>query len=199
MHYQDVGAPHVRGASGAQRARAVHTARLVHTSDLDNETRDGARRMVIEAFDGDYTDTDWEHALGGMHALIVQHGALIGHAAVVQRRLLHRDAALRCGYVEGVAVREDWRGQGLAGALMDAVEQVVRGAYQLGALSSSDSGRHLYTSRGWLPWRGQTSVLAPDGLTRTPDDDAALFVLPVAVDVDTSAGITCDWRAGDVW
>ena len=30
--------------------RGVHTARLVHTADLDDETREDARRMVIEAF-----------------------------------------------------------------------------------------------------------------------------------------------------
>ena len=181
------------------RVRAIHTARLVHTADLDNETREGARRMVIEAFAGEFTNTDWDHTLGGMHALICHHGALIGHAAVVQRRLLYRDIALRCGYVEGVAVREDWRGQGLGTALMDAVEQVVRGAYQLGALSSSEAGRQLYTARGWLPWHGTTSVLAPEGLTRTPDDDRSLFILPISIELDTSADITCDWRDGDVW
>ena len=178
------------------------TARLVHTADLDNETRDEARRMVIDAFGGgeiDFTDADWEHALGGMHAIMFHHGALIAHAAVVTRRLLYRDSALRCGYVEGVAVREDWRGQGLAHALMDAVEQVVRGAYQLGALSSSEAGRHVYASRGWLPWRGPTSVLAPSGMRRTPDDDASLFVLPVTAELDTAEPITCDWRDGDVW
>ena len=178
------------------------TARLVHTADLDDETRDDARRMVIDAFGGgeiEFTDVDWENALGGMHAMISHHGALIAHAAVVQRRLLYRDSALRCGYVEGVAVREDWRGQGLAKALMDAVEQVVRGAYRLGALSSSEAGRHMYTARGWLPWHGPTSVLAPSGMRRTPDDDRSLFVLPVAVELDTSEAITCDWRDGDVW
>jgi aminoglycoside 2'-N-acetyltransferase I len=177
----------------------VHTARLVHTADLDHDTREGAHRMVIEAFDGEFTDADWEHTLGGMHALICYHGALIAHAAVVQRRLLYGDTALRCGYVEGVAVREDWRGQGLAGALLDAVEQIVRGAYQLGALSSSELGRPLYESRGWQAWRGTTSVLTPTGPARTPDDDTSLFVLPVAIDIDTSAGITCDWRDGPVW
>lgn len=187
MHTQE---SHVRG---------VHTARLVHTADLDGETREDARRMVIEAFDGEFSDADWEHALGGMHAFICQRGALIAHAAVVQRRLLYRDTALRCGYVEGVAVREDWRGQGLATALMDAVEQVLRGAYQLGALSASEAGRHIYTARGWLPWRGPTSVLAPDGVTRTPDDDNGLFVLPVSIELDPTAEITCDWRDGDVW
>jgi aminoglycoside 2'-N-acetyltransferase I len=189
--------------SCAPRVRGVHTARLVHTADLDTETRDDARRMVIEAFAGEYSDADWEHALGGMHAFICSHGALIAHAAVVQRRLMYRDIALRCGYVEAVAVREDWRGQGLARALMDSVEQVLRGAYQLGALSSSEAGRQMYASRGWLPWRGPTSVLAPAGLTRTPDDDKGLFVLPVCLpdnlDLDTTAAITCDWRDGDVW
>lgn len=179
--------------------REVHTARLVHTSDLDNESREHARAMVIEAFAGEFTDADWEHALGGMHALISVHGALIAHAAVVQRRLLYRDSALRCGYVEGLAVREDWRGRGLASALMDAVEQVVRGAYQLGALSSSQAAGHIYRARGWLPWRGPTSVLAPTGLRRTPDDDDSVFVLPVTVEVDTGEAITCDWRDGDVW
>ena len=94
--------------------REVHTARLVHTADLDAETHEDARRMVIDAFAGDFYDADWEHALGGMHALIGHHGAMIAHGAVVQRRLLYRGTALRCGYIEGVAVREDWRGQGLA-------------------------------------------------------------------------------------
>ena len=179
--------------------RGVHTARLIHTADLDNETREDARRMVIDAFGGEFTDADWEHALGGMHAMICHHGTLIAHAAVVQRRLLYRNSALRCGYIDGVAVREDWRGQGLASALMDAVEQVLRGAYQLGALSSSEAGRHIYTSRGWLAWQGPTSVLAPSGMRRTPDDDRSLFVLPIAVELDTSEAITCDWRDGDVW
>lgn len=177
----------------------IHSARLIHTSDLDPETREDAKRMVIDAFEGEFTEVDWEHSLGGMHAMIFDHGALIAHAAVVQRRLLYRNTALRCGYVEAVAVREDWRGQGLARAVMDAAEQVIRGAYQLGALSATEAGRPIYIARGWLPWRGPTSVLAPAGLTRTPDDDNALFVLPVSVELDTAAEITCDWREGDVW
>jgi aminoglycoside 2'-N-acetyltransferase I len=177
----------------------VHTARLVHTADLESEARQRAYEMVNDAFAGEFTDTDWDHALGGMHALIWHRGAIIAHGAVVQRRLVYRGAPLRCGYVEAVAVREDWRGQGLAIAILDACEQVIRGGYQLGALSSSDRGRRLYTLRGWLPWRGPTSVLAPTGLTRTPDDDGTVFVLPVGISLDTTAALTCDWRDGDVW
>jgi aminoglycoside 2'-N-acetyltransferase I len=177
----------------------VHTARLVHTADLDSETRQRVCRMVTEAFGADFTDTDWEHALGGMHAVIWQRGAIIAHAAVVQRRLVYRGNALRCGYVEGVAVREDCRGQGLMHALMDGCEQVIRGAYQLGALSSSTVARRTYAARGWSPWRGPTSVLTPTGPMRTPDDDGTVFVLPVEISLDTSADLMCDWRAGDVW
>jgi aminoglycoside 2'-N-acetyltransferase I len=183
----------------------VYTARLIHTSDLDGETREGARRMVVEAFgvddggEANFTDVDWDHALGGMHALISHQGAVIAHGAVVQRTLVHGGHPLRCGYVEAVAVREDWRGKGLATAILDGVEQVIRGAYHLGALSASDAGRPVYTARGWLPWTGRTSVLAPDGVTATPDDDGGVYVLPVAAELDTTGLLTCDWRAGDAW
>jgi aminoglycoside 2'-N-acetyltransferase I len=179
----------------------VHTARLVHTSDLDAETRQNAQQMVTEAFAGptEFTDSDWDHALGGMHAIIAHRGALIALAAVVQRRLLYAGTSLRCGYVEGVAVREDWRGQGLAHAVMDAVEQVIRGAFDLGALSSGPIGEKIYCPRGWVHWQGPTSVLAPGGPTRTPDDDGWIFVLPIDLDLDVTAELACDWRDGDVW
>lgn len=180
----------------------IHTARLIHTADLDAELREGARRMVIEAFGGsevDFTDADWEHALGGMHAMICHRGALIAHGSVVQRRLIHRDAPLRCGYLEAIAVKEEWRGRGLASAVMNALEQVLRGAYDMGALSASEAGRPMYIARGWLPWQGVTSVLAPSGVIRTPDDDASVLVLPVAAELDLAAELTCDWRPGDPW
>ena len=182
----------------------VHTARLIHTSDLDAETLQHAQALLVEAYGGAFTDADWEHTLGGMHALIAQRGTLIAHGAVVQRRLIYHGTALRCGYVEGVAVQEHWRGQGLGHAVMDALEQVIRGAYQLGALSASGAGETLYRPRGWLRWPGPTSVLTPDGVVRTPDDDGTVFVLPVGVlpvgvELETGADLLCDWRDGDVW
>lgn len=178
---------------------AIHTARLVHTADLDEETRRGTHAMLTQAYGGDFADADWQHALGGMHALIWHRGALIAHGAVVQRRLLHAGVSLRCGYVEAVAVAEDWRGQGLATAVLDACEQVIRGAYQLGALSASGLTSRIYSARGWVPWRGATSVLAPGGLAHTPADDGTVFVLPVTAILTPEQPLTCDWRDGDVW
>lgn len=177
----------------------MHTARLIHTSDLDAETRRGAHRLVTEASGGTLSDADWQHALGGMHALIWHHGTLIAHGAVIRRQLLYRGRSLSCGYVEAVTVREDHRERGLGTAVLESCEQVIRGAFELGALSSPDISRRLYTARGWLPWRGPTSALGPAGPVRTPEADGTVFVMPIALDLDTSAELACDWRDGQVW
>jgi aminoglycoside 2'-N-acetyltransferase I len=173
--------------------------RTAHTADLDAATLMAARALLDEVFGDDLTDHDWEHTLGGVHALVWEGDELIGHAAVVQRRLLHRGRALRTGYVEGVAVRANRRRRGHGEAMMDALERVVRGAYEVGALGATDEGADLYTARGWKRWQGPTSVLTPTGIRRTEEDDGCVYVLPVGVPLDLSAELTCDWRDGDVW
>ena len=99
----------------------------------------------------------------------------------------------------GMGVRRAWRGQGLGAAVMDAIEQVIRGAYSMGALSAFADATGFYTARGWQHWRGPTSVLGPTGPVRTPDDDGTIMVLPNNIDVDPTVDLACDWRNGDVW
>ncbi|MBB1247313.1 aminoglycoside 2'-N-acetyltransferase, partial [Streptomyces durbertensis] len=60
-----------------------------HTSELDAGTLQTARALVEEAFTVDFSGADWEHGLGGMHALVWEEGELVAHGSVVQRRLLH--------------------------------------------------------------------------------------------------------------
>ncbi len=174
--------------------------RVLHTADLDAAAAARVRALLDTAYAGDFADEDWEHCLGGLHALLeADDGTLTGHAALVQRRLIHHGRALRAGYVEGVAVRPDRRRRGHAGRVMAALERVVAAAYDLGALSASDDAVALYAARGWRCWRGPTSVLAPAGVRPTPDDDGGVYVLPGAVPLDLDAALTCDWRDGDVW
>src|SRR5947208_1396806 len=104
---------------------------VAHTADLDAATLGAARALLDQVFGAEMTDHDWDHALGGMHALVWEAGELVGHASVIQRRLLYAGRALRAGYVEGVAVRADRQGRGHGGAMMDALERVVRDAYDL--------------------------------------------------------------------
>jgi aminoglycoside 2'-N-acetyltransferase I len=173
--------------------------RLAHTSQLDRATLGAIRSLLFAAFDGEFAESDFEHSLGGMHALVGDEGGLVGHASVVQRRLVYADRALRVGYVEGVAVRADRRREGHAAAMMTQIEGVIRGAYDLGALGSSELAVPFYSGRGWQQWQGQTFALTPDGVVRTADEDDGVYVLPVDVPVDLTADLTCDWRDGDVW
>jgi aminoglycoside 2'-N-acetyltransferase I len=172
--------------------------RTAHTADLDAATRKAARALLDDVFD-DMTDGDWEHALGGMHALVWEGAELIGHASVIQRRLLNGGRALRTGYVEAVGVRADRRGRGHGAAMMDALERVVRGAYELGALGATDAGAAFYVARGWRLWQGPCSALTPAGIKRTEEEDGCIYVLPVDVPLDLSSELTCDWRDGDPW
>jgi aminoglycoside 2'-N-acetyltransferase I len=170
--------------------------RTAHTGELDAATLAAARALLEDVFEGELTAEDWEHCLGGMHALAWEDGELVGHASVIQRRLLHGGRALRTGYVECVGVRADRRRRGIAGALMASLEDVIRGAYELGALGATDMARPFYASRGWRVWEGPLAALTPDGIVATPDEQGAVLVLG---ELDVTGTLTCDWRDGEVW
>jgi aminoglycoside 2'-N-acetyltransferase I len=172
---------------------------LARTDELDAATLADVRALLDRAFDGDFSEHDWEHALGGVHALVREGGALVGHAALVPRRLLHAGRALCTGYVEALAVAPHVRGRGHGTALMRAIEPELRRGFELGALSASDPGARLYGALGWTRWLGPTFALGPQGAVRTPEDDRSIHVLPVSVALEVRGALTCDWRAGDPW
>ncbi|HET6859271.1 MAG TPA: GNAT family N-acetyltransferase [Streptomyces sp.] len=170
----------------------LHTA---HTSELTPALREEIRAFLDTAFDDDFSDDDWDHTLGGVHAWIRDARGIAAHGSVIQRRALHGGRSLRVGYVEGVAVRSDRRRQGLGGRVMDALEQVIDAAYPVGALSASDAGARLYEARGWRVWSGGIAVLGPEGVVGLPGEEGSTYVwraeLPTGV-------LVFDWREGDV-
>jgi aminoglycoside 2'-N-acetyltransferase I len=175
----------------------VVSVTLVHTADLKPAERAAVRALLDAAFDG-LDDADWDHALGGMHAMIWADDELVAHASVVQRQLGYQGRPVRAGYVEGVAVHADRRRTGLGDAVMAAVERVIRDAYDLGALSSSEMALPFYAARGWQLWQGRSFAMTPTGVTRTKDDDDGIYVLPVTP-LDLTADLIADWRVGDAW
>ncbi|MBO0773935.1 MAG: GNAT family N-acetyltransferase [Actinobacteria bacterium] len=176
----------------------VTEVRTAHTADLDPATLAAARALLYEVFD-DLTEDDWEHSLGGIHALAWEGDELVGHGSVILRRLLTGGRALRTGYVEGVGVRADRRGRGHGAALMAALERVISGGYEIGALGATDAAAAFYRARGWQLWQGPSSALTPAGIRRTAADDGAIYVLPLRARLDLASELTCDWRDGDVW
>jgi aminoglycoside 2'-N-acetyltransferase I len=176
------------------------TLRTAPTADLSPTELDELRHFLDTAFEGRFGDDDWSHALGGVHVLATADGELAGHASVVVRQLIAGDRTLRTGYVEAVATAPDQRRQGIAAAMMDEVERLVVGGFELGALASSQAGKQLYRTRGWSPWTGDTAALTPDGIVQSIGE--AVFVLPTPATpapLDTAVRLVCDWRRGDPW
>src|SRR5438093_5269319 len=144
--------------------------RRAHTAELSTAELSEVRRLLDGAYAERFSDDDWDHTVGGVHVLVIEQGDLVGHVAVVQRRLLHSDRAVRAGYVEGLAVRGDRRRRGHAAAAMTEAERVIERAYDLGALSDGTGIEGYYQRRGWLAWAGPTFVLGPDGPRWTPEE-----------------------------
>ncbi|MFE0423811.1 GNAT family N-acetyltransferase [Streptomyces sp. NPDC058953] len=186
-------------SAAGQDAPAVPAEPLsvLHTFQLTPAELAAVRALLDEAFEGDFSDEDFEHGLGGMHALIHDPaGRLIAHGSVIMRRVLHGGRWFRVGYVEALGVRADRQRQGLGGRLMAALEPIVARAYDFGALSASAGGPVHYRSRGWRPWEGRIEGVGPEGIVRLADEEGSTFVwggIPAPEDA-----LAFDWRDGDV-
>ncbi|MFF1648965.1 GNAT family N-acetyltransferase [Streptomyces sp. NPDC058240] len=174
--------------------------RTAHTSRLAPAALDEIRTLLDTAFEGDFSDDDWDHGLGGIHACVRDSSGLLAHGSVIQRRVIHLGRSYRIGYVEAVAVRADRRREGLGGRIMTALEEVVDGAYAFGALSASAAGAALYAGRGWRVWPGRIAVQARCGVERLPDEEGSTYVRGAAGRVlpAGSGTLVFDWRDGDV-
>ena len=73
VSHSGVTTPYVWHAPAMRDRIAMRTA---HTADLDAATLTAARSLMHAVFCGEMTDHDWEHALGGVHALVWERGEL---------------------------------------------------------------------------------------------------------------------------
>jgi aminoglycoside 2'-N-acetyltransferase I len=189
----------VRGPCAAEPS--IRTAR---TGELSESEVGSIRELLWAAFSADdpneqFTEEDWEHALGGVHFVLEVDGDIVAHAAVVERELEVGGVPLRTGYVEAVATAPARQRRGLGSRLMEAVTAFVRKQFELGALGTGSPD--FYARFGWRQWLGPSFVRTPYGSRPTPEDDGYILVLttPRTPALDPRAPISCDWRAGDVW
>lgn len=172
--------------------------RVLDTSTAAPQLTD-IRQLVADAFEGEFSDEDWEHTLGGLHAIVSDGETLVAHAAVVPRTIWLGDDPFWAGYVEGVAAKRGRQREGLGSLVMTEVARVVRSTFDVGVLSTGHWG--FYERCGWERWRGPTFVRHNDEIVRTEDDDDGVMVLRFgrSRDVDLTAPIACERRAGDDW
>lgn len=173
------------------------------TEELTSSETAAIRTLMRAAFGSDeeerFTDDDWDHALGGIHFVLVLDDEIVSHASVVERELQVDGQPLRTGYVEAVATAPDQQGAGFGSLVMEDVAAYIRDRFELGALGTA---RHTFYQRlGWRTWTGPSSVRTPEGIRRTPDEDGYILVLPTpsSPPFDLGAAISCEWRSGDVW
>jgi aminoglycoside 2'-N-acetyltransferase I len=179
------------------------TIRRLRTDELDPALERDIRGLLAAAFagheDGDFTEDDWRHSIGGVHVILELDGAVAGHASIVERVLDIAGRPVRTGYVEAVAIDPRHQRQGLGTRLMREVNAWVAGGFDLGALGTGSHG--FYEPLGWQTWQGPTSVRTPHGPEPSPDEDGYILVLqtPSSPPLRLSDPISCDWRAGDSW
>jgi aminoglycoside 2'-N-acetyltransferase I len=172
-------------------------------SDQLSSQQVAALRQLFHAAWGDdserFTDEDWEHAVGGVHFILEDSGAIVSHASVVERELHTNEHRLRTGYVEAVATWPVHQRQGHGSAVMREVGEHIDQTFRLGALGTGSTV--FYERLGWVVWKGPTFVRTDSGLIRTEDEDGLILVrmTPTSPTLDVWAPISCDWRPGDVW
>ncbi len=187
------------GGARRPRGRPMFTVHEAPTAALTPALIAEIRALLDAAFDGDFSDHDWQHAVGGVHVWVSGPDGVVSHGSLVTRTLVCDGQALRVGYVEAVATVATHRRQGHGAAVMRRIGECITARYPLGALSTGTFD--FYAPLGWERWRGPTFVDGPGGRERTPDDDDDVMILRTARSpvIALDGDIVCDWRPGDVW
>lgn len=173
---------------------------LGRSETLSSDRLAAIRDLLDEAFDGAFSNVDWEHACGGTHAWVEDDGDVVAHGALVRRKLFVGSIELTAGYIEAVAAKPARQGAGLGSAVMNVLGNAIRSDYALGALSTGRS--EFYERLGWQRWQGPTFVRQSNGdLYRTHEEDGGVLVLctPRTPLIDLTSSIACALRKGDAW
>ena len=153
-----------------------------HTADLAPVLLDASRALMYDTFD-DMAEDDWEHALGGVHAVVLDDGVVTATARSCSAGSPHGGRPLRAGYVEAVAVRADRQREGHGAALMRELERVTAPPTTSGRSARPTrarcSTRAAAGGCGAARWRS-----SPSGVLPTPDEQGGVFVLPAAAALD---------------
>jgi GNAT superfamily N-acetyltransferase len=158
--------------------------------------RDEIVTLCTTAFEEDFGRM-FDLLPGSRHVLARLDGRLVGHACWVTRWLQPDGLApLRTAYVEAVAVAPDYQRRGIGGRVMRRLAAEVQD-YDLAALSPAEEP--FYARLGWERWDGPTAIRTEEGSLPTPDEEIMILQTPRTPQLDLSAHISAEWRAGELW
>lgn len=174
-------------------------AQVLLTQDISVELVDRVRTLLDDAFGGEFSDDDWDHARGGWHTIVTIGVDVVSHAAVVPRVMEIGRTELRSGYVEAVATAPCVQRSGYGSRAMTELMRVIRREFDVGLLST---GQHrFYEALGWERWLGPSFVVRDGQRVRTEGEDHGIMALRFgpSVDISLTAPVVCYARRGDDW
>lgn len=120
-----------------------------------------------EWFEAGRTDPPYPESFG---IVARADGRIVSHAEVIEMPVRYGDATLRMGAVSGVATLPEWRGRGLASAVMErAVAEMAARRVPLSLLMTGSPS--FYARLGWSRW-------APPGRVMNWTDARAMVIAP---------------------
>ncbi|MGX7059119.1 GNAT family N-acetyltransferase [Vagococcus humatus] len=170
-----------------------------HTSDLSYEDIRAIETLMIGVYEGNFTLTDLDHALGGIHVLMYGNKQLVGHVSVVQRNMTVLDVPYRVGYVEALGVKKEYRKKGMGHQLMKTCKHIIKESYHFGVLSTPTNLHYFFQRLNWQPWLGQLSTYTPTGLQEFKDENQTVFIYSPNLSLDLAKPLISDFRGEKSW
>lgn len=120
----------------------------------------------------------FDERFGGRVVACEERGDVRSTCALIVRELVFEGASLRVGLLGSVATEAQWRGQGLAGRVLDQAEAVLeREGCALALLWADDPD--FYRARGYSPLGWEVDFVIPaDALAATPPVDGLRAFAP---------------------
>lgn len=159
------------------------------------------RQALIDLCTAAYEET-FDHLFDSLpnstHIIARLENEIVSHAAWVTRWLQPDGLPeLRTAYIEAVATLPRYQGQGYGSAVMRNLVPLIND-YELGALSPSYSA--FYARLGWELWQGSLFIRTAEGLEASPADEEVMILrLPQTPALDLHAGLSAEWRIGELW
>ncbi len=169
---------------------------IKHSYELRQTEKEELFIFLDQVFEGNFSREDLSHALGGIHLFIKKQETLIGHVSIVQRSMVVGKKAYYVGYVEAMAVSENFQRRGIGQKLMSQVNEIIENGYDFGALCSSKEGFVLYKKMDWKPWQGKLKEFNLSGIK---DSDEKILVFNLKDKMNVNDDFVCDYREGDCW
>jgi aminoglycoside 2'-N-acetyltransferase I len=169
---------------------------VIQASELGSDERAEIINLCTDAYEEDFAHL-FASLPGSTHLLGRLDGKIVTHAAWVTRWLEPQgQPLLRTAYVEAVATLPSYQGRGFGSSIMRELKNYILD-YELGALSPSEVG--FYERLGWELWQGPLAIRKPAGIELTADEEVMILRLPRTPELNLSALLTAEWRAGELW